>query len=142
VNYTSQPLEEWPGQVRSTALLKVRESNAVRSMLLVAATFSLLRVIILPYVMHYAPAGTFTGPDAYEVVQNGLICFGVFALSAMLASAMPMVAVLFSVIVFAGLATYDLTTYAGWMETGATNKFVTATILLRAFMNAVLIKTS
>lgn len=140
--HKSDRLEEWPGQFQSETLLRLRETNSVRRMLLAAAAFSLMRVAILPYLMRYAPPGTFGKMTIAEVVQDGLILFGTFAVAAIAASAMAMTALLMSTLVFGVITYFDYQTYSGWMDTGSTNKIVTSLLLLRAFMNAVLSKTA
>ncbi|HEY0007861.1 MAG TPA: hypothetical protein VGB55_03970, partial [Tepidisphaeraceae bacterium] len=136
--YPTGTLEEWPGRLKSESRLRVREALATRRLLWIAAAFFLVRITVLPWLIHWSPPGTFPGPGEMEVIQDGLMCAGIFILAALLARHAPLFAVLISTAVFGGIIYQDLTRYSDWMAQGLIGKAIVGMLLLRAFMNALM----
>jgi hypothetical protein len=115
----------------SRARLAARQANIAALTLVSAGFMSLVRALILPWLIAHSPANTFKGMDAHSIQMMGLAGFALFFLLAMWASKDPLPAVLAALIFYIGVSIPDLMVEGGILQKGIISKVVMLGILGR-----------
>jgi hypothetical protein len=112
--------------------MRARECRIAAAALFSACTMSIIRALILPWLISVAPPNTFPGMDAHAIQIVSFCTAGLFVVLAMWATKDPLPPSLAALVFYAAMSIPDLANQPGFLAKGIISKLIMLTILLRA----------